>query len=78
MTDVVKFDISDYVATITINRPEAMNSMNPEVRLGLSQALDEVEQNSSIFSRLLNTSTDIDIPKNINTIFLNYILVINM
>ena len=49
MTDVVKFDISDYVATITINRPEAMNSMNPEVRLGLSQALDEVEQNKDIW-----------------------------
>ena len=38
----------------------------------------ESEQNSSIFNRLINTSTDRDIPDNINTIFLNYILLINL
>ena len=34
---------------------------------------NESEKNSSIFNRLINTSTDRDIPDNINTIFLNYI-----
>ena len=42
------------------------------------EKVDEAEKNSSIFSRLLNTSTSQDIPQNINIIFLNYILVINM
>ena len=39
---------------------------------------NESEQNSSIFNRLINTSTDRDIPDNINTIFLNYILLVNL
>ncbi len=39
---------------------------------------NESEQNSSIFNRLINTSTDRDVPDNINTIFLNYILLINL
>jgi len=42
------------------------------------EKVDEINDNSSIFGRLLNTSTDNDIPQNINIIFLNYILVINM
>ena len=40
--------------------------------------VDEANKNSTIFSRLLNTSSDQDIPKHINTIFLNYIMIINM
>jgi hypothetical protein len=39
---------------------------------------NESEKNSSIFNRLINTSTDRDIPDNINTIFLNYILLVNL
>tara|TARA_B110000967_G_C18669287_1_gene452209 strand:+ start:48 stop:812 length:765 start_codon:yes stop_codon:yes gene_type:complete len=42
------------------------------------EKVDEIHKNTSIFGRLLNTSTDNDIPQNINIIFLNYILVINM
>jgi len=42
------------------------------------EKVDEINDNSSIFGRLLNTSTNNDIPQNINIIFLNYILVINM
>ena len=42
------------------------------------EKVDEINSNSSVFGRLLNTSTDNDIPKNINAIFLNYILIINM
>ena len=48
---------------------------------GKANYLEKVElanNNSSVFSRLLNTSTETDIPKNINTIFLNYIFIINM
>ena len=42
------------------------------------EMVDEANRNSTVFSRLLNTSSDQDIPKNINTIFLNYIMIINM
>ena len=42
------------------------------------EKVDEIHSNSSVFGRLLNTSTDKDIPKNINKIFMNYILVVNM
>ena len=42
------------------------------------EKVDEIHNNTSVFGRLLNTSTDNDIPQNINIIFLNYILVINM
>ena len=48
---------------------------------GKANYLEKVElanNNSNVFSRLLNTSTETDIPKNINTIFLNYIFIINM
>ena len=41
------------------------------------EQVDEIYEKNSIFNRLLNTSSDKDIPENINTIFLNYILIIN-
>jgi len=34
---------------ITLNRPEAMNSLNPEIRWQLSAHLDEVERNDDIW-----------------------------
>ena len=44
---------------------------------GKPNYLEQVDERNSIFNRLLNTSSDKDIPENINTIFLNYILIIN-
>jgi len=41
------------------------------------EQVNEINERNSIFNRLLNTSSDKDIPENINTIFLNYILIIN-
>ena len=29
---VSTFEVKDHIARITLNRPEAMNSMNPELR----------------------------------------------
>ena len=46
---VVTLDVDDHVARITLNRPEAMNSMNPEVRWALSSHFDEVERNDDIW-----------------------------
>ena len=40
--------------------------------------IKEQNKNSSIFDSLITNKNDSDIPDNINTIFLNYILIINM
>jgi enoyl-CoA hydratase/carnithine racemase len=49
MSAVTQFLISGNVAHITLNRPEAMNSLNPELRFALSQHFDEVERNDDIW-----------------------------
>jgi enoyl-CoA hydratase len=36
------YEVADGVATVTINRPEAMNSLSPEVVGELDQALDQI------------------------------------
>ena len=46
---VKTFEIRDHVARISLNRPEAMNSMNPDLRWELSQHWDEVEANDDIW-----------------------------
>ena len=46
---VVEMQTRDHVAWITLNRPEAMNSLNPELRHELSRCLDEVEQDQEIW-----------------------------
>ena len=48
-TETTIFEIRDRVAWITLNRPAALNSLNPELRWQLSQHLDEVENNDDIW-----------------------------
>lgn len=47
--EVSKFDVAGHVAWITLDRPEAMNALNPELRWELSKHLDEVEANDDIW-----------------------------
>jgi len=47
--EVSQFEVRDRVAWITLNRPEAMNSLNPALRWELSQHFDEVEANDDIW-----------------------------
>ena len=49
MTNVTTFEIEGHVATITLNRPDAMNALNPDLRWSLSQHFDEVERNDNIW-----------------------------
>lgn len=49
MTSITEFAVRDQVAYITLNRPEAMNSLNPELRWTLSEHFDEVERNDDIW-----------------------------
>ncbi|MDG1205693.1 MAG: enoyl-CoA hydratase-related protein [Pseudomonadales bacterium] len=48
-TDTTIFEVKDRVAWITLNRPEAMNSLNPELRWQLSEHMNEVERNDDIW-----------------------------
>jgi len=52
------FEVRDHVARITLNRPEAMNSLNPELRWELSQHWDEVERNDDIWLAVVTGAGD--------------------
>ncbi len=52
-TDTTLFEVDNHCAWITMNRPEAMNSLNPELRWQLSQHLDEIEKNDDIWLAVL-------------------------
>ena len=53
MQDPTEFEVDGHVARITLNRPEAMNSQNPELRYSLSRRFDEVESNDDIWIAVL-------------------------
>jgi enoyl-CoA hydratase len=44
----IKIDINNYVATIIINRPEALNAMNKVVMTELKQAMEECVENNNV------------------------------
>ena len=46
---VTEFEVESHVARIRMNRPEAMNSFNPDLRWELSKRFDEVERNDDIW-----------------------------
>ena len=52
------FDVADHVATLTINRPEAMNAMDPETYHELSQAWIEVRDNPEIWCAIITGAGD--------------------
>src|SRR5262247_3646563 len=41
VTDVLRYDHSDHVATVALNRPDAMNALNLELKEALLDALAE-------------------------------------
>lgn len=48
MSDVLLFERSDGVATLTLNRPEAMNALSVELKQALGSAVDEVSRDESV------------------------------
>lgn len=48
MADEVLIEVADRVATITLNRPDAMNAINPELSEGLTNALRRVDTDDDI------------------------------
>lgn len=54
----IEFEYSDHIATVTINRPEARNAMNPEVFVRLYDAFHEIESNNDIRVAIITATGD--------------------
>ena len=54
----IEFEYSDHIATVTINRPEARNAMNPEVFVRLYDAFHEIESNNDIRVAIITGAGD--------------------
>ena len=48
MEEAVLFSVENHVATITLNRPKSLNSMNDKLIDGLHEALDRAEKDEEI------------------------------
>lgn len=53
MSNFIKLQVADEVATITLNRPEVFNSFNREMALALQETLDECESNNQVRAIIL-------------------------
>ncbi|MEU6364424.1 enoyl-CoA hydratase-related protein [Streptomyces sp. NPDC046931] len=56
MADTVLYEVSDGLATITLNRPEAMNAMNVEAKVALRDAAQEAAADSAVRAILLTAA----------------------
>ncbi|MCX4819195.1 enoyl-CoA hydratase-related protein [Streptomyces sp. NBC_01142] len=56
MADSVLYEVSDGLATITINRPEAMNAMNTEAKVALRDAARTAAADTAVRAVLLTAS----------------------
>jgi enoyl-CoA hydratase len=48
MADVVLIHKKDRVATITINRPDKLNALSPDVRMGIAMALEQLRLDDDV------------------------------
>ncbi|MBW2107625.1 MAG: enoyl-CoA hydratase/isomerase family protein [Deltaproteobacteria bacterium] len=46
--NTIKLDISDAVATLTFNRPEVLNALNPEMLAEIQNAIANIQRNDAI------------------------------
>ncbi|WP_055569069.1 enoyl-CoA hydratase/isomerase family protein [Streptomyces atriruber] len=56
MADSVLYEVSDGLATITINRPEAMNAMNTEAKVALREAARAAAADEAVRAVLLTAT----------------------
>lgn len=56
MADTVLHDVTDGLATITLNRPEAMNALNNETKDALRDALEQAGSDTSVRAVLLTAT----------------------
>ena len=55
---VTEFEVSNHVGRILLNRPEAMNSLNPDLRWELSQRFDQIESDPDIWLAVVTGAGD--------------------
>ena len=48
-TDTAAFELSDHIATVTLNRPEAMNALDPDLIASLADIWVEIRDNPDIW-----------------------------
>lgn len=58
MNNAILYEVQGTTAIITINRPEARNAINEEVRLGLFEALRRFEQDAGLRCAILTGAGD--------------------
>lgn len=56
MTDATLFDVQDGVATLTLNQPERLNPLTPQLQQGLLAALQRVREDKAIRALLLTAT----------------------
>ncbi|MFF8641913.1 enoyl-CoA hydratase/isomerase family protein [Streptomyces sp. NPDC015345] len=56
MADSVLYEVSDGLATITINRPDAMNAMNTEAKVALREAVRSAAEDTAVRAVLLTAT----------------------
>jgi 2-(1,2-epoxy-1,2-dihydrophenyl)acetyl-CoA isomerase len=58
MADTVLYEMSDGLATITLNRPEAMNAMNTETKVAFRDAAQKAAADGSVRAILITAAGD--------------------
>ncbi|MPY55118.1 2-cyclohexenylcarbonyl CoA isomerase [Streptomyces acidicola] len=58
MADTVLYEVSDGLATITLNRPEAMNALNVETKVALREAVRSAAADDAVRAVLLTAAGD--------------------
>ncbi|GLX51598.1 enoyl-CoA hydratase [Streptomyces hygroscopicus subsp. hygroscopicus] len=56
MADTVLYEVSDGLATITLNRPEAMNALNVATKVALREAAEEAVRDTAVRAVLLTAA----------------------
>ena len=55
---IAELEVAGHVATVTLNRPEAMNALNPELRFALSEIWDRIETDDDIWVAVVTGAGD--------------------
>ncbi|MGW1287290.1 2-cyclohexenylcarbonyl CoA isomerase, partial [Streptomyces sp. NPDC002586] len=58
MADTVLYEVSDGLATITLNRPEAMNALNIATKVALREAAESAAGDTAVRAILLTAAGD--------------------
>ncbi|AZM91009.1 MULTISPECIES: enoyl-CoA hydratase/isomerase family protein [Streptomyces] len=58
MADSVLYEVTDGLATVTINRPDAMNAMNTEAKVALRDAVQAAAADTAVRAVLLTAAGD--------------------